>query len=99
MAGCKIVDAAVVSATNEIQSISEKYKTLGEAFIKDLNNAIAEMEGETKDALKIFIDGTINTFVATDLPTAIEGMATLLDANRTNFISVDSKIAQQISEG
>lgn len=97
MAGCRIVNQGVETARDEIKTIAKEYRTLGEDFIKDLNSAIAEMEGETKDALKKFIDTDVNTFVANDLPDALEGMAELLEANRTNFVDVDQKIADSIS--
>lgn len=97
MAGCRIVNQGVEAARDEIKKIAGEYKTLGEDFVKDLNSAIAEMEGETKDALKKFIDTDVNTFVATDLPEALNGMAELLEANRTNFVDVDQKIADSIS--
>jgi hypothetical protein len=52
MAGCRIVNAGMVTAVQSIADISAKYKTAGEEFIRDLNNAISEMEGAAKDALK-----------------------------------------------
>lgn len=97
MAGCKIVNQSVVEAVNEIREIYDSYKNAGEEFIKDLNNAIAEMEGETKDALKKFIDTDVNTFVAIDLPDAVNAMAELLELNRTNFVDVDKSIADSIN--
>lgn len=97
MAGCRIVNQGVETARDEIKRIAGEYQTAGEEFIKDFNNAIAEMEGETKDALKHLIDTDVNTFVATDLPEAVKGMAELLEANRTNFIDVDKQIADSIS--
>ena len=97
MAGCRIVNQGVVTARDEITRLAAEYRTAGENFITDLNNAIAEMEGETKDALKSFIDNDVNNFVAEDLPKALEGMAELLEANRSNFESVDKQIADSIS--
>ena len=97
MAGCRIVNQGVETARDEINRIAGEYKTAGEDFVRDLNSAIAEMEGETKDALKKFIDGDVNTFVATDLPNALIGMKDLLEANRQNFVDVDKQIADSIS--
>ncbi len=97
MAGCRIVNQGVETARDEINRIAGEYKTAGEDFVRDLNSAIAEMEGETKDALKKFIDGDVNTFVATDLPNALIGMKDLLEANRQNFVDVDKQIAESIS--
>ena len=97
MAGCRIVNQTVADAVSTIKTISDSYRTAGEELIKALNDAIAEMEGETKDALKKFIDTDVNTFVATDLPDAVKGMSELLEANRTNFVDVDKQIADSIS--
>ena len=97
MAGCRIVNAAVESAVENINTIAGDYKKLGESFITDLNNAIADMEGAAKDALHNFINTDVKTFVEESLPSAVEGMATLLEANRTNFVDVDQQIAHSIS--
>ena len=97
MAGCRIVNDAVATSVENIKDISTQYKTLGTNFITDLNNAIAEMEGEAKDALQNFINTDVKTFVEESLPSAVEGMYTLLEANRTNFVDVDQQIADSIS--
>ena len=95
MAGCRIVNEGVSSAVEAING----YATAGETLITSLSSAIADMEGAAKDAFKTLIDGDINNFVATDLPGAIEGMASLLEANRDNFEKVDQQIADNISGG
>lgn len=97
MAGCRIVNSAMTESVNKINQISANYKTLGENFIQDLNSAIAEMEGETKDALKHFIDTDVKDFVETGLPEAVSGMGQLLEANRSNFEDIDRQIAASIS--
>lgn len=97
MAACRIVNQKVLDSVDAIKTISDSYRTAGEEFVKALNDAIAEMEGETKDALKKFIDTDVNTFVAIDLPNAIKGMSELLEANRSNFETVDRQIADSIN--
>lgn len=99
MAGCRIVNEGVSSAVEAINGYATSYSKAGEALISSLNRAIADMEGASKDAFKTLIDGDINTFVGTDLPKAIEGMASLLEANRDNFEKVDQQIADNISGG
>ena len=96
MAGCRIVNASVTTAVDAIKTSADSYRKAGEDFISSLKSAIAEMEGETKDALLKFIENDVNTFVATDLPDAVENMSKLLEANRTNFVDVDSQIAENI---
>lgn len=97
MAGCRIVNEKVANAVAAIYELSNTYKTAGEDFVRDLNAALAEMEGETKDALNNFINKDVNDFVAEQLPDAVKGMSDLLEANRSNFETVDSQIAQNIS--
>lgn len=97
MAGCRIVNAQVVTAVEAITKCSVDYKTAGENFVTDFNSAIAEMEGAAKDALKTLIDGDVKNFVETDLPTAVDGMSQLLEGNRDNFEKVDQQLADSIS--
>lgn len=96
MAACRIVNANVVNAVEEIFKYSEAYKAAGESFIEEFNSAIAEMEGATKDALKDFIDKDVKTFIVDDLPAAVDGMSKLLEANRENFEKIDQQIADNI---
>lgn len=99
MADCRIVNANVVSAVNNIHDISEAYKTDGQALIDALTSAISSMEGETKDALQKFFTTDVQKFVTEDLPNAIQSMSELLEANRANFENVDKQIADSISGG
>lgn len=97
MAACRIVNDSVVRAVDSILEISDLFRTAGEEFVSNLNAAIAEMEGEAKDALKLFIDKDVNDFVSSDLPNAIKGMADLLEANRSNFELLDRQLADSIN--
>lgn len=97
MADCRIVNAGVVTAVNNIKEISNSYKTDGQAFIEALTSAISAMEGETKDALQKFFTTDVQKFVTEDLPNAINGMSELLEANRKNFVDVDLQIANSIA--
>lgn len=105
MADCKIVNESVKTAienigganTGELTGIAKSYKDAGDALIEALKAAIAEMEGETKDALQKFFTTDVQQFVAEDLPNAINSMSVLLEANRKNFEDVDKQIADSIS--
>lgn len=107
MADCKIVNASVVAAIENIggaqqgqlEGIAKEYKTAGETLMEALKAAIAEMEGATKDALLTFFTKDVQQFVVEDLPNAINGMSVLLEANRKNFEDVDKQIADSISGG
>ncbi len=107
MADCKIVNDSVKTAINNIggsqqgalEGIAKSYKEAGDTFIEALKTAIAEMEGETKDALQKFFTTDVQQFVTQDLPNSINSMSVLLEANRKNFEDVDRKIAESISGG
>jgi len=45
---CRIVNQGMLDAISEIQRIAGEYETVADEFISSLNNAISEMEGETK---------------------------------------------------
>ena len=97
MAGCRIVNEAVASTVTELNSISQAYQEAGDALISALTSAIADMEGEAKDAFQTLIDGDIKSFTAESLSEAIKGMAELLEQNRSQFEEVDAQIASSIS--
>ncbi len=99
MADCKIVNKDVKAAITNIKGLATKYKNAGETFETNFKAAIADMEGESKDALIELFDKSYKTFVSDEkkgLPAMIEGVATLLEGNRSNFETVDSKIAASI---
>lgn len=96
MASCKIVNATVAANVGTLNEISTKYNELGNDLISKINSAIAEMEGDAKDAFKEFLDKDVTPFVTTDLGAAVKGMADLLEANRSNFEEVDRQIANSI---
>jgi len=99
MAACRIVNAAVESAVEEIRTASTDYKTAGTDFVSAFKNAIADMEGAAKDALEQFFTEKVEGFVTEDLPEAVNGMAELLEANRSNFADIDQQIADSITNG
>jgi uncharacterized protein YukE len=106
MADCRIVNQAVADAVKDINQIASEYDQAGNSLITSITNALAEMQGAAKDSLfENFIDTALKSFVqgmeegAQSLPATLKGMASLLEANRTNFIEVDSNIATSISGG
>lgn len=99
MADCRIVNEGVAASVKNIEEISKSYKSDGQAFIDALTSAISAMEGETKDALQKFFTTDVQKFVTEDIPTALQGMSDLLEANRDNFEKVDRQIAESISGG
>jgi uncharacterized protein YukE len=97
MAGCRIVNESVSSAVMELNGLSTSYQDAGDTLISSLTSALADMEGEAKDALQTLIDGDIKSFVAESVSSAVKGMADLLEQNRQQFEDVDAQIAASIS--
>lgn len=102
MADCKIVKASVETAVENINNYAGEYVNAGTEFESAFKAAIAEMEGDSKDAMVELFDKSYKTFVTSDtegLPAMIKGLASLLDGNRDNFEKIDDQIAQSIRDG
>lgn len=102
MADCKIVNENVLTAIKNINTLAGQYADAGREFETAFKSAIADMQGDTKDALIELFDKSYKDFVTSEsegLPAMIIGMATLLEGNRKNFEDVDSQIAQSIRNG
>lgn len=106
MAGCRIVNQAMIDAKDSIEQIASEYDQAGGSLITALTGVLSEMEGAAKESLmENFVNTALKSFVqgleaeAQSLPATLKGMATLLEANRTNFVDVDAQIAASISGG
>ena len=101
MADCRIVNSAVKTSVTNIQNLATKYQQAGTDFEAAFKAAIAEMEGDSKDAMIELFDKSYKEFVTSmegGLPAMIKGLADLLEANRQNFENVDGQIAQSIRD-
>lgn len=94
MADCRIVNAATEAAVSGLATAASSYNTAGETFITNLTNALAEMEGDSKDAFMEFVEQKAKEFITTGLGGMVQGMSDLLEANRSNFVDVDGQVAQ-----
>lgn len=102
MANCRIINESMKSAVESIKGLAGQYATVGQTFESSFKAAIADMQGEAKDALLELFDKSYKDFVTSNesgIPGMINGMASLLEANRDNFEKVDAQIAQSIREG
>lgn len=102
MADCRIVNSAVQTAVGNIKTLATKYQQAGTDFEAAFKAAIAEMEGDSKDAMIELFDKSYKEFVTSmdgGLPGMILGLSTLLESNRQNFEDVDGQIAQSIRDG
>ena len=102
MADCRIVNQVVSTSVENIDKLATEYQTAGTDFESAFKDAIAEMEGDTKDALIELFDKSYKTFVTSleeGLPAMIKGMSSLLEGNRSNFETVDGQIVESIRNG
>lgn len=102
MADCRIVNSAVQASVENIKTLATKYQQAGTDFEAAFKAAIAEMEGDSKDAMIELFDKSYKEFVTSmdgGLPGMIMGLSTLLESNRQNFEDVDGQIAQSIRDG
>lgn len=102
MADCRIVNEKVAAAVTAIQNLAKEYAQAGTDFEAAFKAAIAEMEGDSKDAMDELFDKSYKEFVTSmeaGLPAMINGLASLLEGNRDNFEKVDDQIAQSIRNG
>ncbi len=96
MAGCRIVRASVEQSVTNLNNYASQYEDAGSTLATAFKAAIDAMEGEAKDALLEFFETKIEGFVTKDLPEAVKGLASLLDANLQNFDDVDAQLAASI---
>lgn len=102
MADCKIINEKVSASVTAIQGLAKRYSQTGDTFVSEFTSAIAEMEGDSKDALLELFNNSYKDFVTsieTGLPAMINGLASLLEGNRDNFEKVDDQIAKSIRDG
>lgn len=102
MADCRIVNEKVAASVTAIQNLAKEYAQAGTDFETAFMNAIAEMEGDSKDAMVELFNKSYKEFVTSlesGLPAMINGLASLLEGNRDNFEKVDDQIAQSIRNG
>jgi hypothetical protein len=73
-----IKNDALMTAKKELDTAQDAYLDAGIAFVAELTKALADMQGETKDAITEFIEKTITPFVNDSVPSAIQGCSKLL---------------------
>ena len=102
MAECRSVNDRVLASVGEIKKLADHYAQAGADFEASFMRAIANMEGDSKDAMLELFNKSYKEFVTSmesGLPAMINGLADLLEGNRSNFETVDNQIAQAIRDG
>lgn len=100
-----VENAALENAKKDIETAASKFKTMGTEFLGTLNTTLSTFSGETKDVLmqnKIGasgseVDGTLANFLENQIPALLNGLASLLEGNRTTIDDSDRKLAEAIS--
>lgn len=79
-----------------INDISKKYKTAADKLQTDFDSAISTWEGDTGVKMKTFMDQAVMSFVGTDVPNLVSGLATLLQANIEQMQKADKTLSENI---
>ncbi len=97
---CMIKNAEVKDAANNIKTtVKEQFANAGSTFVTSFNAAIADMQGEAKDALEEFFKTSYVDLVSSEesgIPAMVKGFGELIETNRVQFASVDHTIADSI---
>jgi uncharacterized protein YukE len=83
-------------AVSDIRDISSNYKSIASQFQSDFDGATKEWEGESKEALKYFIDTPVMEYINETIPKLLDGLAELLEANAKQMEDADHQIAENI---
>lgn len=97
-------NSALTKANTDILEASKTFKEKASTFIATLTTTLGTFEGDTKDALmenKIGksgseTEGTLAYFLEKQIPDLLEGLAKLIEANRTTIDESDKKLADAI---
>lgn len=92
-----VVNYQVMSTcVSDLEALKKKYEKAAADFQAKYKTATAEWTGETKNAMSAFVTGTVNTYMAESVPSVLEGLKSLLQANIDQFSSADAQIAENI---
>ena len=84
------------AAAAQIDDLAAQYKTAADTFNTNFNAAIVGWEGNSKDKMVKFVNGTVYEYTATTVPQVLAALANLLRANSTQMSNADDQIAENI---
>jgi uncharacterized protein YukE len=86
------------SAANNIREQGQAFKNAAQKFESDFTSAISNWEGESHDKMQSFINGAVMEYIGSTIPSLIEGLAALLEANADQMEKADAEIASNIPQ-
>ncbi|MBQ6850864.1 MAG: hypothetical protein IJN77_07495 [Oscillospiraceae bacterium] len=92
----KIYYPAVDGAITQIEQIAQRYATVAENFKNEFDTATKGWTGESKNAMKNYIDVAVYNYIAEDMKKTVLALVTLLENNQQQINSADSKIAESL---
>lgn len=84
------------SVVQKLGELKAAYAKAAGTFQTDFKSATGEWTGLTKNAVNAFVTGTVNTYMATTVPSVIQGLSDLLQANIDQFSDADKQISENI---
>ena len=87
---------AIEASVKQIRKIAESYKTEAATFLKNMGTATANWNGESKDAMIGFINGSVNNYIGQTVPELVTALADLLEQNAKQMAEADAAVGQSI---
>ena len=88
----------IANAVEAIRSISSRFVEASDSFQSAMKSATDGWEGVSKDKFETFITGPIKKHMGTDIPTLVNGIATLLESNATSMSEADSEVGKNMPD-
>lgn len=83
--------------SNQItQDIKQNYINAGNKLISDIETAVQQWEGDSKEKLLTLFKTAVNDYLTKSVPEAIQALGTLLAENAKAMKNADDQIANQI---
>ena len=99
MADIVINYAYMDKKVGELNQLATQYKEKGAAFQSAYAAQTSEWSGETKKAMDAFAKTTVKEYMEEAVPSVLNGLANLLQANIDQFSNADARIASNIPGG
>ena len=86
------------NAAKQIDGLQQQFSTNGKNFVTDFTASIADWEGESKEKMKTFIEGAVQTYMVETVPGILGSLAELLRQNAAQMQQADAQIAENIPQ-
>ena len=89
---------AMRGIVNDLRSLATQYQSTAQRFESDFASAVTSWEGDSKEKLLSFIQGSVNDYISNTVPQVVNGLADLLEANVKIMEEADQQISENIPQ-